>query len=200
MRVFVVTPPEPVVTWEDVDAQLRLGGDTAEKVHVEALIAAATANLDGPGGWLGRALGAQTLEARLDKLSGNDAIFLPFVPIIDIVSVKYLDTDNVEQTVDSAVYELRGDILGLAYDQNWPAMLSHPESVRVRYRAGYVADPEADPLVNALPATIRAAILLMVGDLFKFRETASELSYTPTSIPMSTTVQRLLSPLRIMQV
>lgn len=69
MRVIVVEPPKPVVTWEEADQHLKLDGDTSQKSFVEGLIAAATAHIDGPDGWLGRALGVQTLEAQVDPLS-----------------------------------------------------------------------------------------------------------------------------------
>jgi hypothetical protein len=55
----------------------------------------------------------------------------------------------------------------------------------VRYRAGY------DPV----PAAIISAVLLMVGDLYANRETASE--GLKSEIQMSATVQNLLAPYRV---
>ena len=37
----------------------------------------------------------------------------------------------------------------------------------------------------------------MVGDMYRFTETASDMNIAPTSIPMSTTVENLLSPYRV---
>ena len=45
MRVVVVTPPVPVVTWEEAEQHLRLDGDVEQKPMVERLIAAATAGV-----------------------------------------------------------------------------------------------------------------------------------------------------------
>jgi hypothetical protein len=58
-----------------------------------------------------------------------------------------------------------------------------------------VADPLADPLVAAVPAPIKAAVLLMVGDLYENRETVAE--GAPAPVEMSMTVERLLSPYRV---
>jgi uncharacterized phiE125 gp8 family phage protein len=194
MRVFVVTPPAPVVTWEDADAHLHLDGDTDQRDEVEAMIAAATAALDGPTGWLGRALGEQVLEARIDNF-GCGSIVLPYPPVVEIVSVNYIDRDGVEQTIDTDHYEILGTSLVPAYDVTWPAPRYQREAIRIRYRAGYpVGGTEEAPVVT-LPKTVRAAILLMVGDLYRRRDTTTDV--VSFSVPMSTTVENLLSPLRV---
>jgi len=194
MRTFVVTPPAPIVTWAEADAHLKLSGDTTDQALILSYIAAATATIDGPTGWLGRAIGPQTLEARLDSF-GCGSIVLPYPPHIDIVSVKYIDADGTEQTVAADKYELLGASLVPAYDETWPDPRAQREAVRVRYRAGFVADATADPLVAAVPAPITAAILLMVGDLYRFRATAG--MGNMSAVPMSTTVENLLGPLRV---
>lgn len=183
MRVVVVTPPEPVVTLSEAKAHLRVR-HSDEDALIEAYIFAATAHIDGPDGWLGRALGDQVLEAYSDVF--RDCMRLPFGPVIEIVSVKYLAGTGDEVTVLPTEYELRGWLLGSAFGKRWPSVLSHPEAVRIQYRAGYVD----------LPPPIRAAILLMVGDLYLNRETAS-IGAAASQIPMSTTVTNLLSPYRV---
>lgn len=195
MRVRVITPPEPIVTWAAADAHLKLDGDTSQQAFVESLIAAATGHIDGPNGWLGRALGVQTLEARGESFWPDDWR-LPYPPHIDVVSVKYVDGAGVLQTVDSAAYELDERAILPAYGTSWPTPRGSRASVQLRYRAGYVADPEADPLVATVPAPIRAAILLMAGDLYRFRETAV-VGTVGADIPMSTTVENLLAPYRV---
>lgn len=183
MRVFVVTPPDPVVTWAEAAAHLKIEGSTSEQDYVAALVAAATASIDGPDGWLGRALGAQTLEARFDRFC-DPRILLRCPPVSAIVHIKYLDTNGELQTLSPADYELQGDTVVLAYNASWPDTLKHSEAVRIQYATGY----------DDLPAAIRAAILLMVGDLFRFRETVA-----PTAmarVPISLPVEQLLAPFR----
>jgi len=198
MRVIVITPPAPIVTWEEADQHLRLDGDEEQREMVERLVKAATQHIDGPDGWLGRALGLQTLEARMCGFC--DLIRLPYQPIVDIVSVHYLDGAGQPVLVAPDTYELFGRDLGCAWGKSWPtpgAYRGHAETVRIRYRAGYVVDPGADPIEPNVPEPIKQAILLMVGDMYRFTETASDMNIAPTSIPMSTTVENLLSPYRV---
>lgn len=186
MRIVVVTPPAaPVVALGQAKDHLNVDHDDDDAL-ITAMIAAATANLDGPDGWLGRALGAQTLEARLHAF-GCDPIVLPFPPHIEVESVKYIDRDGIEQTLDPADYELLGAELDRTWGKSWPTPRGQREAVRIRYRAGYV---------GALHPSIHAAILLMVGDLYANRETVIA-GLNVAEVPMSTTVVNLLTPLRM---
>jgi uncharacterized phiE125 gp8 family phage protein len=200
VNVFVTTPPAPVVTWEEADAHLRLEGDEDQRDYVERLIAAATAHIDGPTGWLGRAIGPQTLLAEF-VCAESLLEPLPFPPFIDVVDIQYVDTNGQVQTWAAENYQLIFGRIMPAVGAAMPTVYSGASGcgfplVRVRYRAGYAADPLADPLVAAVPETIKQAILLMVGDMFRFRETASSDGGTPTAVPMSATVEALLAPLR----
>jgi uncharacterized phiE125 gp8 family phage protein len=187
MRVVVITPPTPIVTWEEAKAHLRLDGDS-EKVLVEAMIAAATANIDGPTGWLGRSIGAQDLEVRFDLVATSSTIRLPYAPVISLLGVTYLDRNDVEQEADLDDFELLGDMLvPQGSEWIWLGGSLRREAGRVRYRAGYVD----------VPAPIKAAVLMMVGDMHRFRSTASDMNISPTAIPMSTTVDALLQPYRV---
>lgn len=188
MRVVVVVPPEPVVTWEEADAHLRLDGDEDEKVFVDGLIAAATAHIDGPQGWLGRAIGVQTLEVRMCGF-GVGPIRLPFEPIIAVESVHYLDGTGAPVLVEPDTYELFSSELGTAWGKSWPSPGTYrgqTDTVRIQYRAGY----------EEVPAPIKAAILLMVGDLFHSRATVAT-GAAMQAVPMSTTVEALLQPFRV---
>lgn len=93
MRVVVITPPEPIVSAEEAKRHLRLievDGDgnvlpNEEDDYIEALIAAAQQWIDGPGGWLGRCVGVQTLE-----VSGRPACWpddrFPYPPFINVLA------------------------------------------------------------------------------------------------------------------
>lgn len=198
MRVSVVIPPVPFVTWEEAKAHLRLDSDD-EKAMVEAMIAAATGHLDGPDGWLGRALGLQTLEMFLPSF-GVSSIAVPVPPAVDIVSVEYVDSNGETAMLDADDFELSGNMLRPVWPDSWPSAQwrgCHGETVRIRYRAGYAVNPDADPVVSSVPAPIKAAVLLMVGDLHRFRGTASDMNINATAIPMSVTVEALLQPYRV---
>lgn len=187
MRVLVITPPVPVITTDEAKDHLRILTDD-EDALVDTLVAAATAHIDGPDGWLGRAIGVQTLECYLPAF-GCTSIGLPYPPAIDITEISYVDTDGATVALDGAAYDLRGNLLRPSWPNSWPTASwrgAGGETVRIRYRAGY----------ESLPAPIRAAILLMVGDLYAYRETAVT-GTIAANIPMSTTVQALLSPYRV---
>lgn len=184
MRIFVVTAPAPVVTLEEAKRHLRVdGGD--EDALIEAFVAAATGHIDGPDGWLGRAIGVQILEARFDGSCG-DTVRLPFPPFIELVSVSYHDAGGVEQMADLADFEVFGsDLAPAASAWAWASGSARRDGIRIRYRAGY----------EMLPPAVRAAILLMTGDLYRNRETAG--TGTMSAVPMSTTVENLLAPFRV---
>lgn len=183
MRVVVVTPPDPALPLDLVKRHLRVEGD-ADNTLIASYIEAATEHLDGPAGWLGRALGVQTLEAHLDNFDCG-SIRLPYPPVIEIVSITYVDAAGVDQTIAADRYELLGPSLVPVYGASWPRPRWQREAVRVRYHAGYAQ----------LPAAIRAALLLVIGDLWNNRETAGW--GVVTEIPMPASVTALLTPFRV---
>jgi uncharacterized phiE125 gp8 family phage protein len=187
MHTIVVTPPAPIVTWADADQHLKLDGDETDRTYVEGLIAAATGHIDGPGGWLNRALGAQTLEARFDDFRCSP-LRLPYPEIISVLSVKHIDAAGTEQTIGVGGYELFGAELEPAFGLAWPTARSQRNAVRIRYQAGYAAG--APQL-----AVAKTAILLMVGDLYRNRGTTQ--NGAQSAVPMSTTVESLLGPLQV---
>lgn len=183
MRVVVVTPPDPVVDLERVKQHLEVEHDDRDDL-IAGMIAAATAHIDGPDGWLGRAIGVQTLETGFWSFDPC-GMRLPFPPVTEIVSVTYRDESGAEQTVPTDDIELFDDLIFPGWMKAWPNARPMRASVRVRYRAGYSTVP--DPII--------AAILLMVGDLWRNRDTVAALG--AAKIPMSTTVENLLAPFRV---
>jgi hypothetical protein len=131
-RVFVVEPPEPVLTPADI-----AGDHAADDATVAALIAAATAEIDGPGGWLGRAIGPQTIEVRTEGFFRCNGLMLPYPPIIEVVSLIYVDENDVEQTISAVDYALAGQRLYAKSTFTYPTIGPDYEGVRIRYRSGY---------------------------------------------------------------
>jgi uncharacterized phiE125 gp8 family phage protein len=186
MRIVVVTPPaDPggILPLEEVKDHLR-----ADSGDDDALIGiytgAAIAHLDGPMGWLGRALAPQTLELRLDGFPCVE-MALRCGPVTGVTSIAFIDQAGVEQTLDPSGYQLRGDYIGLGYAARWPAHRAEAEAVRIRYQAGW----------PTLPLPIKAALLLMIEDLYVNRGTSSEKERF--EIPMPAGVTALLAPYRV---
>lgn len=189
-RVIVITPPASVVSLDEAKEHLRVRHDTEDDL-IEDKVALATGYLDGPDGILNRAIGIQTLEAELPSFDCR----LPCPEIITIESVKYLDSDRAEQTIAAENYTFHGRYLVPATSYSWPSIYSGTYAhrlprVRVRYVAGYAVDPTADTLVQDLPERLKAAILLITGDLYKNRE-ATVTGTIAASIPLTTTIDNL---------
>lgn len=184
MAVVVVTPPDPAIDLDLVKAHVRVDHDD-DDVLLEAYVAAAVSHIDGPAGWLGRAIWPQTLELRQNVFGCGTR--LPYGPVQSIESVKYVGADGTEQTLDPTAYDLlsNGEI-GLTYGASWPSLRGDAEGVRIRYVAGF----------ETVPAAIMSAVLLTVGDLYAFRETA-QVGSVAGKIPMSPAVENLLAPYRV---
>lgn len=186
MRVTVITAPGPVVSFEDAAEHLRLGASQAERTFVEGLVAAATGHIDGPDGWLGRSLGVQTLEARFSVFTAGSRVRLPYGPVISLVGIEYLNRNDEPVQADVDDFELLGaDLVPAGSTFAWEGCSTRREAIRVQYLAGYEVD---------IPAPIKAAILLMVGDLYRNRDTTATVQMS--QVPMSTSVTGLLQPFR----
>ena len=185
-RVIVITPPERVVTLDQAKQHLRVDGDDDDAL-IKAFIDASTAHIDGPDGWLGKAIGLQTLEAGLDGFI-YDPISLPYPPVLTVTGIVYDDIAGVERTLDPATYEVRDGAIGTVWGKSWPSTRAYcgaSRSVRITYRAGY----------ETVPAPIVVAILMMVGDMYRNRETAG--TGGMGAVPMTASVDALLNPFRV---
>lgn len=182
--VVVIAPSAPVLSAAEVRAHAIVDHDD-DNALIEALIAAASAHLSGPSGWLGRALGEQTLEWR--GRACGPAVTLPFPPFINLVSAKYLDPNDVEQPIDLGSLTVTAGVCRSAVVSGaWPAMSGRSDALRIRYQAGYAADdPEFTP--------IRLAMLMLVSHWYRNREAVGD----PQQAPLPFAVEALLSPLRI---
>jgi uncharacterized phiE125 gp8 family phage protein len=170
MKVTVITPPEPVVEWAELRKSLRIDSN-AEQEFGEHLIAAVTDWLDGPRGWLGRAIGDQTLELRFARFVG-DTVALPYGPVQSITSVQYLDDDGAEQSFAGSSYQLlTDDRISVHEDIGWPDVFEDEEAVRIRYVAGYPKDAQG---ASTVPAAVRGAIIAGAGFLFDNRDASLE--------------------------
>lgn len=175
MALKLITVGSQAVTTADAKAHLRVT-DTAEDDLITALVLAAQAHVENV---LGRPLTAETWEQSQDGFPGG-AIQLLKQPVTAVTSLKY-DVDAVETTMDVADYRL--DLVSgrVWSDASWPTA-DDIGSVRVRFTAGYAA----------VPAPLKAAVLLLVGDMYANREAkqATDLGDNPT-------VARLLFPYRM---
>lgn len=185
--VRISAPATTPVSLAELKLSLRVE-DTAEDTLLGLHLAAAVGMVDGPTGELKRALISQTWRAGFECFPCGP-IELPLRPLLSVASIQYRDRVGVLQTMpfdDYVVHDGELAMIEPAPGLSWPDAPRGRRSVLVTFNAGYGADP-AD-----VPGEIRAAILLMCGDLYANRETGV-IGTVSADIKMSTTVRILLS-------
>jgi uncharacterized phiE125 gp8 family phage protein len=159
MKVVVVTPPAPVVSLAEAKKHIGVLHDDDDTL-IGGYVATATSMLDGPDGWLGRALGVQVVKTTLRGFP-DEPFVLPLAPVSAINDVTYLAADGSAQDLDPAVYDLSAEgEFELAYNAAWPALRDPRAPIEILYTAGY----------EVLPDSLRVAILIMTADLYANRE------------------------------
>lgn len=156
MFVRVITPPDPIVTPADI-----VGDHAPDDSAVAAMIQAVTEEIDGPGGWLGRSLGPQTLEWSGACWPSN-WLRLPYGPVADIDGVSYLDANGEEQEVDGGDWSYEGGLLIFREGWSAPSLFRHPAAVKITYQAGYDGEDITSDGTGPVPERARQAIILSV--------------------------------------
>lgn len=166
MTLILITPPtvEPL-TAVDVREHLHID-DTVTDEDFAGWIAAAREEAEQ---LTGRALITQTWERVLHTFPPA-GIELGMPPVTSITSVKYYDTNGVEQTLASTHYQLdEATLPGWVYPSvaypTWPSTQADKRNaVRVRFVCGYGGSS------GAVPAAIRHWMKLRVGAMEKLRD------------------------------
>jgi uncharacterized phiE125 gp8 family phage protein len=173
MRLRLVTAPtETPISLDEAKAHVR-ETTTDRDAELTAMVAAATTQLDGRAGLLGRALVTQTWEMLLDGFPCGDTIEVPLPPLQSIASITYTDTQGATQTLATSVYGVDAScepgVVHLKYGQAWPATRDERNAVVIRFVAGYGT-------ATAVPERLKSALKLVVADLDANREGGGELS------------------------
>lgn len=178
----VVAPSVEPVSLEDAKNHCRIDG-IEDDALIDALIIAARESAEHE---TGRALCTQTRELVLDAFP--EAFVLRGSPVQSVISVKFIDINGAEQTLDPADTLLDKDsepgYLVPAYGKSWPSTFALPNAVRVQYVCGY----------STVPESIKAWIKLAVGTMYAQRETVG--SNQSAALP-DRFWHRLLDPYRI---
>lgn len=158
----VTTPPAgTAISIAEVRERLRLGSEDAD-ADITLMIGNAEAWWEAD---TGTSLMPQVVELRLDKFPARDKeIPLMHSPIRAVNSVKYLDEAGVQQTWMADKYQVElagGRLLRL---ESWPTVQSERIStVAIEMDVGYAN-------AAAVPADVKIALLLRVGDTYRWRE------------------------------
>lgn len=189
--VLVTAPETTPISLAEAKAQLRVTHDREDGL-ITALIAAATTHVDGWSGVLGRCLITQTWRQDLHRFPACRTIRLPLAPA-QAATIKYLDPDEEEQTLDAEAFggplhDREGPFLYLKSDEVWPAIADRPDAVRVQFIAGY---GNAD----AVPVSIKRALLLLIGAWYENRENTA-IGVSVSALPAGVAAEALLAPYR----
>lgn len=153
-RPVMITPPaEDVVTLAEFKDHAIADDFTDDDNKLAMLLKAAIGHLDGYTGVLGRCMVTQTWRVGFSRW--HCFLPLPF-PDVSSVVIKYFDTDALEVTLSSSLYELIDDAKGTSVrfkdafaDPALSDDMDLPVSVEVT--AGYGdADDVPDPLKVAI--------------------------------------------------
>jgi uncharacterized phiE125 gp8 family phage protein len=167
---LITAAAENPVSLEEAKSHLR-EVDTDNDTLIGTMVSAATKYAER---FLGRALVDQTWELHLDEFPTAEdelAIKIPLPPLIEVESIKYDDASGVEQTLSDDQYVVDnvsqpGWVVPVS---TWPTPNDAVNSVRIRFRAGYL-DQSVSPAQENVPENLKAAILLHVGAMFAHRE------------------------------
>lgn len=120
------------------------------------------------------------------------AIAFPIHPVTSVSSIAYLESAaGVVTTLSTSAYTLvsstRPGFIVPAQGQVWPSLYSHPEAVRVAFRAGF----------ESCPANAVAAIKLLMGHLYAHREEVTPGVGAPDPVQIPLGAKYLLGPHRM---
>lgn len=164
--IKVITAPtaEPL-TLEEVKANLRIVNPD-EDDDLSRMIRAARQMAEER---LNRALMPQALAFGADAFC--TVLKVPRPPLIEIDSLKYIDTDGDEQTMPDTGYLVDGfsdpPTISAAPGTSWPSTRAQSGAVVVQYQAGY-----AD--ATQVPEPIRQWMLLAIGAFYEHRSMVNE--------------------------
>jgi uncharacterized phiE125 gp8 family phage protein len=167
MRLIIPPTTEPI-TLAEAKLHLRVDNDLAgpppahtDDPLITALITAAREQAEA---FTRRAFVTQTWEIYLDRWPQKRFIELPFPPLQSVTGVFYTLSGDVEAEFADVVVNLPGRQIVLADNKSWPAgTLTGSNPIRVRFVVGY-----GD--AAAVPASVKAAMLLTIGHLYANRE------------------------------
>ncbi|MRV72566.1 hypothetical protein GJ700_12695 [Duganella sp. FT92W] len=179
MTARLITPPAGLaVSLDDARTAARLSGSALDG-EITQCVRGITDEVEQQ---TGRAVVTQTYRVTLDSFP--EAIRLPAPPVASVLSVKYIDTDGVEQTLDPADYELDAEsepcYLVPAPDRRWPETMDRINAVRVEVECGYGPDD------TTTPSGIKSYILARVAE-----------KYAPPGTPESPHLVRLLDRYKV---
>lgn len=149
----------------------------------------------------GLAFARRSYEYRLDEWPCTPEVLLPIAPVIDVLSVTYLDEggDEIEIADDDWTWERTSDgatiVFGVDFDR--PTLEDRRRgAVRISFEAGFDDPAESgsgdDPDLK-LPETAKLAVLMLTAHWYENREAVS----FQESFPVVVSANSLLDQMRV---
>ena len=161
--VLITDATSEALTAAEVRAWLRQDSDDSDS-EIEALIVSVRQLCTSE---TLRSIMPTTWELVQDEFT--DALRLEYPTITSVTSIKYIDTDGVEQTLDPSDYQVDTDSqpgwVVPAYGLAWPETRAQANAVRVRYVAGFAN-------ADAVPAAIKLWMKLHIAHFYRNKEAA----------------------------
>ena len=185
----IITYPtfEPI-TVADAAEYLRVDDVNSDTALISALITTARQAVEQ---YCNRYIAEQTIES---AFTGFPDVIKLSAPVQSVTSIKYLDVNGTEQTLNSNQYLVdyysQPVQITPAYNVTYPELYDVPNNVKVRFVAGYTTGDSPD--TTPMPLPLRYGMLLIIGDLYANREAQSDKKYE-----INPTVQNLLYPYRL---
>lgn len=185
-----IDPTVEPVTLAVAKAHLNVT-DTNDDTMISAMISAAREHVEH---FTGRSLVAQTWLIITDDFPSWE-IRVSKPRLISVTSLKYYDTDNVQQTLventDFTIDKYSEPSWIVPSSSGWPTVYSDGiNAVELTVVQGY-EDSGASPqdLADNVPSAIKQAILLHVGHMYEHRESASDFPVSMVPMAWSSLVQ-----------
>lgn len=190
MLQLITAPTEEPITLAEAKLHLRVDTD-ADDALITAFITAARQWAEE---YTWRAFVTQTWDYALDAWPHNGQIYMPRPTLQSVTTVTYTDENGSAAVMSDADYfvdviKKPGRIV-LNSNSTWPSVtLRRSSGIVIRFVAGYGA-------ASAVPEQVKAAIKLIVGDLYENREsTIVAQGVSVVDAPFG--AKALLNPLRM---
>lgn len=177
-------PSSATVAVADMATHLRITG-SADNAYLTALEAAAARYCEQ---YCNRAFVTQSWKAVADEFPDEtpgdfpEAFLIRLGDLISVTSLKYYDTDGVEQTLSSSEYivDRYADRIRItpAYGEVWPTAQERAAAITITLSVGYGA-------ASAVPEIIKSAIKLLAAHWYENREaviTGTTVAETPFAV------------------
>jgi uncharacterized phiE125 gp8 family phage protein len=163
--IKVITPSTDLpIALADAKLHLKLDSDTTDDTLVTTLISVAQEIVEN---YCRIRLLPTIEELYIDQFPFEYQIQLSKWPINSITYCHYLDPNGTETTLDPTCYIAdtvsKPGRLCLNYARFWPVSMWIDNAVWIRYSVGFAN-------VAAIPATLRQAMLLLIGHLYENRQ------------------------------